>query len=670
MVQKHGPQFFSLILNPFYPTQPRMSLHPELVNSTSSRPPCQMLGSLLKSIFTAGLVLAISLAGFQERNLFAMDDKALTPATKMLPEETQAMVVLPDSDRFLNTWNRTELGKLAADPRMKPFWEGQNQEIQGRLQEAGLQLSLDFDDLSDIAGGQSAIAWIARPSVAAKPFSVALIMDVAGRTAPAQDFLKKVDSQLQSKGAVAKSLDVSGATVTHYFTAKAAGEPRARESYYALSKDQMIATDDLETIKELLAAQDGTRKNSLADSALFQSVQSKIKNEGEEPEIEYFVRPIGFAKLLRSISGKPSNNQADVLKILEGEGFAGIQCFAGNVQISSDSFDFFHNGFAMATPPLSRSVQILDFPNLDKLIPPTWINKESASVLSFSWNLKDAFPKFDGIVDAYVGKDTFKAVTDGIRTDPNGPQIDIIKDVLPYTSSEFHVVTEIVKPIGPLSKRSMVFLKLNDPDQKLPKVLEKYGKSEPNATPIDIEGFRVWRIKNDSEEEVELDFDKDDSVQKEMQTDEEQPLLDQWAISIVDGYFIFASDAEMITDTIRNAKANEGAFMKEPDVAGLAKILNTVAANDSHSFIQMTRSARAFEMQYEMFREGTLPDSKSMLATILDKILKPKGRPSQQKVDGKALPPFSMIQDFFTPSGGVVRTEADGWSLQSFILSK
>ena len=129
----------------------------------------------------------MSLVGFQDRSLFALDDKPLTPAAKMLPEETQAMVVLPDSDRFLNTWNRTELGKLAADPRMKPFWEGQNQEIQGRLQEAGLQLSLEFDDLGDISGGQSAIAWIARPSIAAKPFSVALIMDVAGRTAPAQD---------------------------------------------------------------------------------------------------------------------------------------------------------------------------------------------------------------------------------------------------------------------------------------------------------------------------------------------------------------------------------------------------------------------------------------------------------------------------------------------------
>lgn len=647
-----------------------MSHHLDSVNTTRSRLLCQVFGWLPKISMAAGYVMSATSLVFHFQPILAAEDQPLTAAVKMLPAETQAMAVLPNSDQFLNAWNRTELGKLASDSRMKPFWEGQNQEIEGRLKEAGLQLSLDFEDLSNIAGGQSAIAWISRPSVAAKPFSVALIMDVAGRIAPAENFLKKVDTQLKARGAVAKTIEVAGASVFQYSTAKIVGESRARGAYYVLSKDQMIATDDLDTIKELLEAQDGNKKDSLANTELFQTVQAKIKSDGEEPEVEYFVRPIGFAKLLRSISGKPSNNQADVLKILEGEGFSELKCVAGNIRISSESFDFFHNGFVVAVPPLSRSVQLLDFPNLENLTPPSWINKESASVLSFSWNFKDAFSKFDGFVDAYVGKDTFAAVMDGIKTDPNGPQIDIIKEILPFVSSEFHVVTEIVKPIGPLSKRSMVFLKLNDPDMKLPKILERYGKSEPHATPIDVEGFRVWRINNDTEEEVELDFDKDDSMKQEMEEGAEEPLLDQWAISIVNGYFIFASDAELITDTIRNAKSNEEAFMKEADVTRLTNILKDVAAHDSHSMIQMTRADRAFEMQYEMFREGTLPDSKSMLATILDKILKPTGRANQQKVNGAALPAFAVIKDFFTPSGGVVRTEKDGWSIQSFILSK
>jgi hypothetical protein len=600
------------------------------------------------------------------------DEPALTAAVQMFPADTQAMVVLPNAERFLETWNRTQLGQLAGDNNLKNFWNTQQAEIQGRFQEAGWQLSFQFEDLANITGGQTALAWIARPAVPAKPYSVAMVVDVAGRIAPAEKFLKRVEEQLKLKGATAKSIEVNGMQVAQYFTPQAAGELRARESFYVLSKDQLLAGDDVATVKELLDAQTGKKSNSIGNQPLYQTVQTKIKSEGEEPEIEYFVRPIGFAKLLRSISTKPSNNQADVLKILEGQGFDQLQCFSGNIQIANDSFDFFHNGYLIANKPLPASVQILDFPNVDRLVPPSWINKESASVLSFAWNAKEAFAKFEGLVDAYVGQGTFVGVMDGIRSDPNGPQIDIAKDVLPFITNEFHVVTEVKQPIAPDSKRSMVIVKLNDPNKKLAKTLDRFGKSEPDATPIDIEGYRVWKFKNtesDQERNLDLNFDSSSNDKKAEEAEADAPLLDQWAISIMDDYFLFASDADMILDTIKNAKANQGTFSLEKDVVLVTDMLQTVAGNDSHSFRQLTRADRSFEMQYELFRQGILPESKSMMASIMDKILKPKNRQNQQ-INGGALPPFGAVKQYFLPSGGVIRTEEDGWSLQSFILSK
>jgi hypothetical protein len=597
----------------------------------------------------------------------------LTLASKMFSDETQAFVVLPDSERFLEHWNRTELGKLASDNQLKQFWDTQRDEIQGRFKQAGWQLSLEIEDLAAISGGQTALGWIGRPNDAAKPFSIGMVIDIAGRIAPTEKFLEKVAKQLKSQNATAKTVDVSGVKVTQYTLPKAAGETRAKESFYVVSKDQLLASDDLVTITELLKAQDGSRTDSLANSALYQSVQTKIHSEGEPPELEYFVRPIGFAKLLRSISSKPSNNQVDILKLLDSQGFSELQCFAGNIQLAAEQFDFFHNGYVLAKKPLPESVQILDFPNLKVLQAPDWINKETASVMSFSWNIQEAFPKFKGIVDAYVGKGTFEDVIKAMKEDINGPQIDIIKEVLPYITTEFHVVTQVIKPIAPDSKRSMVILKLNDPDKKLPKVLERFGKSEPDAKEFDFEGYRIWRKKVE-EVEIQLDFDKDAEKSEDGEDAEEEALLDEWAITIMDDYFIFASNADTITETIRNAKnmANTGAFAKEGDVARVNEILETVSGNASQSFSQLTRADLAFEMQYELFRENNLPKSQSMLASILDKILKPKdarnGQP--QKVHGDALPPFANVKAFFTPSGGIVRSEDDGWSIQSFILSK
>ena len=594
-------------------------------------------------------------------------------ASKLFPAETQALFSLPDSEAFLSGWNNTQLGKLAADDKLNKFWETQRKEIQDRFSEAGWQLNLQIEDLSQIAGGQTSLGWITRKNDA-KPFSIAMVIDVANHGAAAETFLNRIDEELKTRKAKASSIVVAGAKVAQYTLPKQSGDVRTNESFYSVSKDQLFAADDLATITELLNAQSGKKADSLAESELYKQVQAKIHGDGNTPEVEYFVRPIGFAKLLRSISGKPTKNQSDILAILDKEGFGELQCAAGNLQISNNPFDFFHHGYVIAKKPSSTAVQILDFPNAGKLIAPSWISKESASVLSFSWNIKDAFPKFRGIVDSIVGSPgTFDDMLKGMRDDPQGPQIDIIKEVLPYLTSEFHVVTEIIKPISPDSKRSMVVLKLADKANKLPSILERYGKGEPNSKPIDFEASRIWSFENKEEVEIDLDFGSKDSKSKAA-AEEDEPLLDKWAVTIFGEYFIFASDVEMIKDAITRAKKGAGAsdFQKESDVAKVTGMLEDIAGTEGRSMNQITRSDRSFEMQYELFRQDILPESRSMMATILDKILKPKD-PKQaqvQKVKGDQLPVFDKIKDYFTPSGGVVRTEEDGWSVQSFILSK
>ena len=632
--------------------------------------------NVLSNLFVSGVgisgPLAVLFLATLSSGIPAFGEEKPLPASSLFPADTQALFSLPDSEGFLEGWNKTQLGKLAEDPKLKEFWETQRKEIQDRFSEAGWQLNLQIEDLNEIAEGQTSLGWISRPKAPNKPYSIAMVIDVADRNAQAEKFLKRVDTELKLRKAIPKTIEISGVKVFQYTLPKSTGDVRVNESFYSISNSQLLAADDLLTITELLASQSGANTASLASTDLYKKVQSKISTGEDEPEIEYFLRPIGFAKLLRSISGKPTKNQSDVLLILDSQGFNDLQCVAGNIQISREPHDFFHHAYMVAKKPLSTSVQILDFPNVDKLLVPDWINKESAAVLSFSWNIREAFPKFKGIVDSFVSAGTFDDMLKGLRDDPQGPQIDILKDVLPFLTSEFHVVTEIIKPISPDSKRSMVILKLDDPAKKLPKVLERYGKGEPDSKPIDFEGNRIWSFENKEEVDLELDFGTKKDQKKDV--DEDEPLLDKWAITIFGEYFIFASDVEMIMDVLRRAKdaLQKSAFGKEADVAKVAAMLESVAGKDGRSMNQITRSDRAFEMQYELFRQDILPESRSMLATILDKILKPKNpRQSQeQRVKGDKLPPFDQIRDYFSPSGGVVKSDEEGWSVQSFILEK
>jgi hypothetical protein len=611
-------------------------------------------------------ILVLSLV--MSTRLVAVED--LPRAVDMFPAETQAFVWMPSSKSFLDNWAETELGKLAADERLKEFWVSQQEEISNRFSNAGWQLSVKFDDLPEICSGQAAMGWISRPSITAKPYSLGLVVDVAGRDSQVTTFLDRIQGEMDSKKATTESIAIDGLNVKHYVLPKLANDTKIRDSYYVLSKGQLLAADDLETIKDLVKAQSGVPTGALSQSDLYKNVQSKIERDEHPSEIEYFVQPIGFGKLLRSVSGKQAKSQVDILKLLEGQGFDRILCAAGSVQLNKTDLDMHHQGFILREEELPVSVQILDFPNQEQLLPPSWISVNSAGVLGFSWNFSDAFPKFKGIVDAYIGDEQFDEILDGIKRDPNGPQIDIKQELLPYIGTEFYAINEVVEPITPESKRSLICIKLKDPDNKLTGVLNRYSKSEPGASTEDIGDYRIWKFSNEEEEEEIIEFNQVPGQGKE-EEEEEKPLLSEWAVSIVDGYFVFASNPETLTKVIANAqnKAIQGEFERLETVQAVRAMQKKLVNGNGFSFSEVDLADRSFEMQYELFRQGILPQSRSLLALVLERILK-TDKSKAQELQGNKLPPFEQVKQFFTPTGMVIRTEKDGWGIDGFILGK
>ena len=81
----------------------------------------------------AGLIFLVGIGAFgndQTPTVAQEKAPALVSAASMLSADTQAMFSLPNSKRFLESWGTTQLGMLAADAKLKDFWDTQRQEIQ------------------------------------------------------------------------------------------------------------------------------------------------------------------------------------------------------------------------------------------------------------------------------------------------------------------------------------------------------------------------------------------------------------------------------------------------------------------------------------------------------------------------------------------------------------
>jgi len=599
----------------------------------------------------------------------------------LLPKAAQGYVRVIDMPRLRERWDTTELAKFAKDPALKSFWDDQRQDIESRLADAGWQLNIEAAKLVDVASGEAVLSWIANPENRRKPYALALVVDVAGRTKDTEELLASIDKQLKGKGATAKSLKIGAETVLQYTLPRKPGELLLQETFYSVAKDRLIASDDLALVEKMLAAQVKPSTDRLSEDADYQTAIKRVDGLLDQGEIEYFVRPIGLARVIREISGKREGSRStDVLKVLEDQGFGHFRAVAGRVEVGANGMDMLHQGAVIAPKPLPGSAAIVNTPNEVSWTLPDWIGGDVSAIVNICWNIQESFWKSEGLMDGLADSPgVFKQFVKGMAENETGPKVDIAKEVLPFLTNDIISMSDCKEPITVDSRRTMIALRVTEPE-KLFKVLERVMNNEPDAKLIEFEGHKLWKVvREDSIEGLEIDAgdlgaDFGEFGDQPMQSKpEDEPWLSNWAITIYGDRLMFASHAELIQDSILQAKSGKPSpLASDMEYVRARKVIEELANGRTGCSWQVLRSDLSYRVQYELFREGKLPQSQSMAATIMERLTQPKkelrGKEKQQ-IDGTKLPPFDQIRGYLQPGGMMFESTDDGWVYTGFLLS-
>ena len=240
-------------------------------------------------------------------------------------------------------------------------------------------------------------------------------------------------------------------------------------------------------------------------------------------------------------------------------------------------------------------------------------------------------------------------------------------------------MSDCKEPITVDSRRTMIALRVTE-SQKLFKVLERVMNNEPDAKLIEFQGHKLWKVvREDSAEALEIDAgdlgsDFGEFGDQPMQSKpEDEPWLSNWAITIYGDRLMFASHAEMIQDAIVQDKSgNPSPLINDIEYVRARKVIEELANGRTGCSWQVLRSDLSYRVQYELFRDGKLPQSQSMVATIMERLTQPKkelrGKEKQQ-IDGTKLPPFDQIRGYLQPGGMMFESTEDGWVYTGFLLS-
>jgi len=636
----------------------------------------------LLSFFIATLTLVVSQTPIQ----------ASRPSESLLPDTTKGYLSVPDVDLLREHWEKTQLGELAEDPLMKPFMEDFRKQFESKFAKTDVRLNIKIDDLKDVYGGEVAIAMI-QPGGDSKQHARALLVDVTDHLKQANALLDKIDKNLREQKATRSDQKIGDVTLISYTLPKKAGAKETQRAFYFVRDDQLVATDHEDTAKEILSRFTGDPKDVLAEVSAFKSIMDRCQKAfGDTPvHIRWFLEPFGYVQTSRAASGGRKKRGTDMLKVLENQGFGGktekngkvtegaVRGVGGFVSLSMDDNEILHRTYIYA-PPVNKAgekydlaARMLDFPNSQKLAPQNWVPREVTNYITFYWDMKKAFENSKSLVDEAAGAPVFDDVIDSLKNDPNGPRIDLRKDLIDQLGKRVSFFADYRLPITPTSERWLVALEVTNP-AAVAKTLDRAMEADPDATKRVIGKHTVWEIERDEApaevEELEIDGPGFGEFDEEEEEEEGAPLLDHAAFTVTHGYLMVASHLDFIEEVLTKAGGQQ-TLAKAKDFTRVNDALKKLGAG-INSFRFFTRTDKAYHTTYELIRQGKMPEAESMFGNLLNRMLGPEeeGVVREQQIEGEKLPEFEKIRKYLGPAGMFVESEEDGWLVTGCLLHK
>ena len=660
---------------------------------------------------------------------------AARPSPELLPSTTKGYVSIPNLEQLQKKWGQTQLGQLMNEPAMKPFVADVRRQLAERMNQTNKRLGVSWEYLERAAGGEVCIAvvqpWdkaaaeqavtvsVAKSVVAAKQTgksakqiagirrkaeritrqeqarlrqtrkALVMLVDTTGREQEASDLLEDMAQTLFAGGGNKSSATFAGISMVRFTFPLAEGETVQRETFYCLHEDQLIAVDHRGVAEAILDQVAGDATESQIPLMNLPAFQTAMAHSAQAvgdvaTQIRWFVEPFGYVEVSRAYNGGRKKRGTDLLAILANQGFTAIQGLGGHIALSTGDHEILHRAFIYA-PAVARqpgekgqgkydlAANILDFPNRLPPQPPSWLPANVALYSTFSWRMKEAFEHSSTLVDEIAGDEVFEDVLKSIKTDPNGPQVDIRQDLVGHFGERATLIADYREPITPQCERILFAIELTDPKAVL-RTINKAMESDPAAKKRTHNKQLIWEILNEEPVEVEtlkidggfgFRFDAPEPVEEN-----EEPLIPNSAITVAHSQLLIASHIDYIKDVL-DQPADAIGLDGAGDYRVVQQALDALGAGED-SFRFFTRTEQAYHPTYELIRHGKMPEAETMLGQFINRIFgsDEKDTVRKQFIDNTNMPPYDLARKYLGAAGTFISTHEEGWSVSGCLLKR
>lgn len=619
------------------------------------------------------------------------------PSETIFPATTRAWLSVPDPQGLRERFDRSEYGQLISDPSMEAFVTSFKEQISTNGKQRLAKLGLTLEDLADVVGGE-----IAAAAIEPQPgrLTMVLLVDTTGHEQAARKLVDTIGSRLVERKAKKITMADAPAELTVYELPPAEDErkqtaPRDRRVAFALSGSALVVGDDALQVGQSVAVLAQGRADSLATVESFKVIMGRCGGQlaATAAPLRWFIDPLAFASAWQQTNPPLEKKKGpDYVAILGRQGFDAVKAAGGAVAFSEGPYAIRHHSMIFAPPLPGRdpagpdrfdlAARMLRFPSAGDVEPPAWVPGDVSGWTALQWDVQTAFTAAEPLVDDIVGdKGVYDDVVASLKEDPDGPQIDVEKDLVGCLGTRVSLITDHVEPIGPDAERLVIAMEAAD-EARVAATIAKVMDADGDMQRIELGGHPAWELIDRSHAIPQLEVetpggaishadDEDEGARRRQRLREkEEKLLPHSTVAVAHGHLLIASHRDIL-ERVLTAEVGEGTLTTNSDYKAMMVELAKFAPGEA-SARSFGREDETIRPAYELLRSGAMPKSKSVFGQILNGILgdgKP-GSVREQKINGSSLPEFAEVQKYFGTVGTVFETLPEGWLLTGVSLPR
>jgi hypothetical protein len=357
------------------------------------------------------------------------------------------------------------------------------------------------------------------------------------------------------------------------------------------------------------------------------------------------------------------------VKLAKGEGFDAVLAVGGVVSLAAGPYGAVHRTCIYAPPPYQRAMRMLVLPNGGKFTPEPWVPTDIATFTTFHWDMSIAFDNFGTLFDALFGEGeegVWPDVLESIRTDPNGPQLDIRKDLIAHLGKRLTLITDTQLPATPHSQRRLFAIETTNAPA-LAQAIDKSMKNDKDVRKLNVQGQTIYEIVDEDAAAAAKAHAHQAVLPRPAQGDR---LLPNSAVAVAHGYLFVATHLELLKKVLAAPQAPRP-LAGDADYQLVEQHFARLC-NDSTCMQVFSRNVDKWLLAYELFRQGKLPEADMPLAQVLNGILNDSTEGEMRKplIDGSKLPPYDVVRKYLGTGGILATSDRDGWLIVGFSLTK